>query len=141
MSQTKLNRIFYDGKPSSRLKNVLTLTGLSAPELARKLGYKSHTALYHILNDKNDISDRLAKGIIEHFPEFEYKYLRTGEGSPVAKITHSPHLYEEGMHDIESSTNEQLIEKISSLEKRVEDMDNTMKIILRLIKDKRDNIT
>lgn len=68
-----------------RLKKVLFALEMSAPDLAKELGYKSHATIYHVLNDTNKISDKMAEAIVAKFPNVNYLYLKLGKGDPLIK--------------------------------------------------------
>ncbi|WP_394265274.1 hypothetical protein [Bergeyella zoohelcum] len=70
-----------------RLKSQLVIEELllhlkSNPNrLAKDLGYKSNVKIQHIKSGRNSISVEVAKDIVRRFPEINYNWLLTGEGS------------------------------------------------------------
>jgi len=55
--------------------------GLNANRLAGLLGYKGNAAIYHILNERNGISESFAYKVSNKFPEINLNWLLMGEGS------------------------------------------------------------
>jgi len=55
----------------------------SANSFINKLGYKSPTTVYHVLNGVNSVkglSDTMKDRIVRTFPNVSYEYLGSGEG-------------------------------------------------------------
>ncbi|MFH6944584.1 hypothetical protein [Flavobacterium sp. FlaQc-50] len=67
-------------RPDSEImKSLLAELRFSALAFANELGYKSHSTIAHILNDRNNISDDLIDKIIKKFPTVSYWYLKKGK--------------------------------------------------------------
>jgi hypothetical protein len=65
------------------LKNVIEELGETANSFINKLGYKSPTTVYHVLNGVNSVkglSDTMKDRIVRTYPSVSYEYLGSGEG-------------------------------------------------------------
>lgn len=65
------------------LKNVIEALNENPNTFVNKLGYKSHTTVYHVLNGVNSqkgLSDTMKDRIVRTFPNVSYQYLGSGEG-------------------------------------------------------------
>ncbi len=63
------------------LDELLKYLKISANKLSTEIGLSANTAIYHVKNGRNGISSDLANKIIERYPEINYSWLLTGEGS------------------------------------------------------------
>jgi hypothetical protein len=72
----KENKMIPD---SEIMKNLLIELRYSALAFSKKLGYKSHSSIDHILKGKNTISDNMRDLIIKFFPDVNYWYLKKGQ--------------------------------------------------------------
>lgn len=65
------------------VNELLQHLGMNAKQLSDALGYNRPSWLYEVLNPQkaNGISKRVANAICEKWPEVEYTYLMTGQGS------------------------------------------------------------
>jgi len=59
---------------------LLKHLGVNANKLAGLLGYKGNATIYHILNERNGISESFAYKISSKFPDVNTEWLLTGEG-------------------------------------------------------------
>ncbi len=81
METTNLNtRVLTDSEIISKLLKHYRYT---ANSFAKEIGL-SASAIYHILNGTNKISDDLCTRIVIHFPDTSYAFLRTGK-EPISK--------------------------------------------------------
>lgn len=64
---------------SEIMKNLLIELRYSALAFSKKLEYKSHSSIDHILKGKNDISENMKDKIIKLFPDVNYWYLKKGQ--------------------------------------------------------------
>lgn len=71
------------------LSNILEELNYSANKFAIKLGYKSSSSIYHILNGENNISTDMAKNIVEVFPKVNFLYVTMGELPILLDNSHS----------------------------------------------------
>jgi len=67
---------------SVRLTTVLDLLHITGNKLSKILGYKSAASVYHVLENRNNLSPAMIEGIIKEFPEISYTFLKTGQGQP-----------------------------------------------------------
>lgn len=68
---------------SERLRTVLDILGITAYKLAKELGYKTPSTVYHVTNGKNGLSHQLMEGIVKRYPTVNYLYLKNGQGNPL----------------------------------------------------------
>ena len=67
-------------KGSEKINIVLEDVGLIPKAFSNKIGLKNVQSIYDIQKDKKDISQDVALKIVEHYPEYNIAWLRTGEG-------------------------------------------------------------
>lgn len=67
---------------SKKMSMLLESLGETANSLAKKLGYRSHQTIYHILNGVNGISNELGDNIIKKFPNVNKRFI-THDETPV----------------------------------------------------------
>lgn len=67
-------------KSQERLAEILLHLKVTANKLSKEIGHSSNVKIQHIKSGRNDISEEVAKEIIERYPEFEYRWLIKGEG-------------------------------------------------------------
>jgi phage repressor protein C with HTH and peptisase S24 domain/DNA-binding XRE family transcriptional regulator len=72
--------------PSERLKIILSELKTNKNALSKTLGYNNNVGLANIENGKYNFSTNLANRIIDKFPQFNYDWLRTGEGEMLQTI-------------------------------------------------------
>ena len=62
---------------SKKLQTVLDALNLSANAFYKKLGYKSHASVYHVLDPENKakLSQSMIEKIVKTFPNVNYDYL------------------------------------------------------------------
>ena len=65
---------------AKRLNTVLELLDISAYKLAKKLGYKTASSVYHVTEGRNRLSSDMIQGIIKNYPEVSYQFLKYGKG-------------------------------------------------------------
>lgn len=61
------------------IDSLLKEIRFSANQFSKKLGYSSHSTIYHILKGRNQISDEMIDNIIKHFPQVSYWFLKKGK--------------------------------------------------------------
>ncbi len=66
-----------------RLEAVIKWAGMSTNSFAMHIGLRRAENLYQIKKGNNAISSRLAKQIIDMFPQIDFEWLLRGEGSMV----------------------------------------------------------
>lgn len=66
-----------------RLQVVLDKLGLNAYGLAKVLGYKQSSSVYHILKERNKMSLKFIEKLVKHYPNVSYLYLKNGTGEPL----------------------------------------------------------
>ena len=64
---------------SDKINSVLTALDVSAHSMAVKLGYKSHSSVYHVINGINTLSDGMIDRIIKGYPNVNYEFLKRGQ--------------------------------------------------------------
>jgi hypothetical protein len=69
-----------------RLELVLTHLRMNPNELAKSLGYSRTQRIYFVLNERNGISDSLARDICAKYPEISFKWLKNGIGDMINAI-------------------------------------------------------
>ena len=86
---------------SERLTELLTYLKISANKLAiESLNYKDNVKIYHIKNGRNNFSSEIAKDISTVFPEINYNWLLTGEGSMLSTSAKEPSESSESIIDV-----------------------------------------
>lgn len=66
-----------------RMEIVLAHLRLNPSELAKSLGYKRTQRIYFVLNERNGISESLARDICSMHPDINYHWLKTGVGEMI----------------------------------------------------------
>lgn len=66
---------------SQIIKDLISALGTNSNKLSKDLGYKSHMTIYLITRGTNNMSRGLMERIIMKFPNVNYNYLCSGEGS------------------------------------------------------------
>lgn len=64
---------------AKKLQDLLDALSTNANAFYIKLGYKSHGAIYHILNGKNNLSSAMIERIVKAYPNVNYNYLSSGQ--------------------------------------------------------------
>lgn len=72
------------------LIELLNHLKISANKFAFEIGLNANTAIYHVKNGRNNISPELAKKIQKRYPELNYNWLLTGEGSMLKSESKTP---------------------------------------------------
>ncbi len=67
-------------KASEKLIEILKHLKISANKFSVEIGLENNTKIYHLKNDRNDISPEMANIIIKRYPELNYNWLITGVG-------------------------------------------------------------
>lgn len=70
---------------AKRLKLVLDTLDISAYKLAKTLGYKTPSSVYHITEGRNQLSSDMIQGIIKEYPRVNYLFLKEGKGEVLLK--------------------------------------------------------
>lgn len=70
-----------------RMEMLLAHLKMNANELATALGYKRSDRVYHVLRERNGISESMARDINGAFPEISYEWLKRGTGEMFNKPT------------------------------------------------------
>jgi hypothetical protein len=65
------------------LAEIISALKLTKNAFSNKLKYKSAMSIYNVLEGKNGISDDMAARIVHTFPEVDFSFIRTGEGTPI----------------------------------------------------------
>ncbi len=60
---------------SKILETTLEALGINANILSKKLGFKSHSSIYHILHGRNELSSNMIYKIIRAYPNVNKGYL------------------------------------------------------------------
>lgn len=69
---------------AQRIQNLLKYTQLNGKNFALRIGLGHPDSIYHILRERNGISDKMAERIIMAFPEINRSWLLSGEGEMVS---------------------------------------------------------
>ena len=72
-----------------RIEMLLAHLQMNANELAVSLGYKRSDRVYHVLKERNGISDSLARDICSEYPIISFQWLKTGVGEMIISTTPS----------------------------------------------------
>ncbi|MBU2973801.1 hypothetical protein [Zobellia sp. B3R18] len=66
---------------SEKLQTVLNALNLTANAFSQKLGYKSHSSVYHVLDPrrKSKLNTNMVRKIVNTFPNINNDYLIEGE--------------------------------------------------------------
>lgn len=70
-----------------RIEMLLAHLRMNANELASSLGYKRSDRVYHVLRERNGISESLARDINTMYPHISYQWLKNGAGDMLVDIT------------------------------------------------------
>jgi len=65
------------------LAEIISALKLTKNAFSVKLKYKSAMSIYNVLDGKNGISDDMATRIVHTFPEVDFSFIITGEGTPI----------------------------------------------------------
>jgi hypothetical protein len=76
MGSSDKNKLMTDADIMAKLLHELRYSALA---FSKKLEYKSHSSIDHILKGKNQISESLMDKIIKDFPEVNYWFLKKGQ--------------------------------------------------------------
>jgi hypothetical protein len=76
MGNSDKNKLLTDADIMAKLLHELRYSALA---FSKKLEYKSHSSIDHILKGKNQISESLMDKIIKDFPEVNYWFLKKGQ--------------------------------------------------------------
>jgi hypothetical protein len=63
------------------IEEVIHALRLNKKKLAEELEYKSHMSIYYVADGVNKLSDDMINRIMIRFPEVNYLFLKTGEGT------------------------------------------------------------
>jgi hypothetical protein len=64
---------------SKKMHMLLEALGETANSISKKLKYKSHQTIYHILNGTNGISNEMKDNIVKKFPNVNKRFLTHSE--------------------------------------------------------------
>lgn len=70
-----------------RMEMLLAHLRMNANELASSLGYKRSDRVYHVLRERNGISESLARDINTMYPYISFQWLKNGTGDMFVDIT------------------------------------------------------
>lgn len=70
-----------------RMEMLLAHLKMNANELAVSLGYKRSDRVYHVIRERNGISDSLARDINSIYPYISFQWLKTGVGDMLVSTT------------------------------------------------------
>lgn len=70
-----------------RMEIVLAHLRMNPSELAKSLGYTRTQRIYFVLNERNGISESLARDINTIYPYISYQWLKNGTGDMLVDIT------------------------------------------------------
>lgn len=70
-----------------RMEIVLAHLRMNPSELAKSLGYARTQRIYFVLNERNGISESLARDINTMYPYISYQWLKNGTGDMLVDIT------------------------------------------------------
>lgn len=76
MGNSDKNKLITDAVIMAKLLHELRYSALA---FSKKLEYKSHSSIDHILKGKNQISESLMDKIIKEFPGVNYWFLKKGQ--------------------------------------------------------------
>lgn len=76
MGNSDKNKLLTDTDIMAKLLHELRYSALA---FSKKLEYRSHSSIDHILKGKNQISESLMDKIIKDFPEVNYWFLKKGQ--------------------------------------------------------------
>ena len=76
MGNSDKNKLLTDAEIMAKLLHELRYSALA---FSKKLEYRSHSSIDHILKGKNQISESLMDKIIKDFPEVNYWFLKKGQ--------------------------------------------------------------
>jgi len=66
---------------AKRIKEVCDYLHITSYTLAKNLGYKSPSSIYHVEQGMNQITTKMAHKIIDIYPQFNFVYLIGGHNS------------------------------------------------------------
>lgn len=116
---------------------LLSHLQLNGNELAASLGYKRSDRVYHVLRERNGISESLARDICELYHDVNYQWLLTGEGSMLIEDSIVP---ESNTVDKDDDEKAELIKIIEELRKEnsrlVETNERLSRVVDRLLEEK-----
>ena len=119
---------------SERINTIIEYLHINVSNLSKTLGLKSPDRLYHILNGRNGISDKLAKIVVDRFPAISYVWLLTGDGEMLTGVGNIPEpkppepikcgncLYLERVINAQAISIESLQKTIATLETRLTEL-------------------
>ena len=105
-----------------RIEKLLTYTRQTKYGLSKELGFQNGSVFNNIISGRNGISTRLAKRIINCYPEINYEWLINGMGEMIIADSNK----KEG-DDIQSDRVEQLESIIKGLDARIQLLENKLK--------------
>lgn len=70
-------------KEGQRLKEVMDILNIKAPQLASALGYKTPITIYNIVKGKQGMTKRFLDSVSKAFPGIDVNWLKTGMGKPI----------------------------------------------------------
>lgn len=120
-----------------RMELLLSHLQLNGNELAASLGYKRSDRVYHVLRERNGISESLARDICELYHDVNYQWLLTGEGSMLIEDSIVP---ESTTVDQDDDDRQELIKIIEELRKEnsrlIETNERLSRVVDRLLDEK-----
>lgn len=116
---------------------LLSHLQLNGNELAASLGYKRSDRVYHVLRERNGISESLARDICELYHDVNYQWLLTGEGSMLIEDSIVPESTTVDQDDDEKAELIKIIEELRKENSRlVETNERLSRVVDRLLDEK-----
>lgn len=103
-----------------RMELLISYLKVNGNELAASLGYKRSDRIYHVIRERNGISEGLARDICEVYPQISFDWLTKGEGEMLIEDTIVPESKE--IPEGSESIYHQMMKAISELSEQVEKM-------------------
>lgn len=120
-----------------RMELLLSHLQLNGNELAASLGYKRSDRVYHVLRERNGISESLARDICELYHDVNYQWLLTGEGSMLIEDSIVPESTTVDQDDDEKAELIKIIEELRKENSRlVETNERLSRVVDRLLDEK-----
>lgn len=120
-----------------RMELLLSHLQLNGNELAASLGYKRSDRVYHVLRERNGISESLARDICELYHDVNYQWLLTGEGSMLIEDSIVPESTTVDKDDDEKAELIKIIEELRKENSRlVETNERLSRVVDRLLDEK-----
>lgn len=120
-----------------RMELLLSHLQLNGNELAASLGYKRSDRVYHVLRERNGISESLARDICELYHDVNYQWILTGEGSMLIEDSIVPESTTVDKDDDEKAELIKIIEELRKENSRlVETNERLSRVVDRLLDEK-----